>query len=659
MIADLADAKGKVSAFTEFGVTNGVGTSGSSPEQWFTKVLDAIKADPKASRNAYMQTWANFDAGQHYVPVTGDALLPDFLDVRGRPVHAVRRRGHRRVRPCRGHHARRAGAAHRVARRTAPASPRRRRPSAPPSRTSTPTASTPRSRGTEIELSPGDGLWWSAPWDIPAEQLDNSTQTLEVHVVADGVEVLTESSSVVLGPRPTFGPGVVDDYEGYGDDTALRAEYVSYGANTLSLDTQRPVPRRCGWTTTSPPRPTPGSASRSAATGRRSTSCRCWVKPDGSGNKMVLQLVAGGVSYEAYPSLAGTEAGVVTFPFVDWRPAPWDTANANRRITDADLKAISQFNIYVNAADDGTGAPSGSIVVDDIAALPGVEPPPLFSDVLPGSPNFDSIIWLHDQGLDDGYADGTFRPTKPRDPRGRGVAALPLLGGDLRPDGEEADVPRRAQEARLLRRDRVAGAARSSSTRRSRCSCPRHRSTARPRPSCSGGSRGRPSRRHPRRSPTSRRGTRTARPIAWATETGIIVPTSATRYGVLKVVTRGDFAGLPRPVRPPAEPAGARRALRLHRRRPGLGTDRRGHGHRDRRDADHRRSGARRRLVRVRPVGRRLDRAHRAAVRRGVHHRVRHQGGPAGGVVVDLVRDRAGGLDLRADRRRAWSTWPP
>lgn len=85
MIADLADAKGKVSAFTEFGVTNGVGTSGSSPERWFTKVLNAITADPKASRNAYMQTWANFDAGQHYVPVTGDALLPDFLDYAADP----------------------------------------------------------------------------------------------------------------------------------------------------------------------------------------------------------------------------------------------------------------------------------------------------------------------------------------------------------------------------------------------------------------------------------------------------------------------------------------------------------------------------------------------------------------------------------------------
>ena len=231
-----------------------------------------------------------------------------------------------------------------------------------------------------------------------------------MHVVADGAELLTESSSVVLGPRPTFGPGVVDDYEGYGDDTALRAEYVSYGANTLSLDTSGPSKAlRMDYDFAT--QTYTGFGKQISGDWSDFNELALWVKPDGSGNKMVLQLVAGGVSYEAYPSLAGTEAGVQTFPFVDWRPAPWDTANANRRISDADLKAISQFNIYVNSVDGG--APSGSVVVDNIAALPGVEPPPVFSDVLPGSPNFDSIIWLHDQGLDDGYQDGTFRPTKP------------------------------------------------------------------------------------------------------------------------------------------------------------------------------------------------------------------------------------------------------
>ena len=62
--------------------------------------------------------------------------------------------------------------------------------------------------------------------------------------------------------------------------------------------------------------------------------------------------------------------------------------------------------------------------------------------------------------------------------------------------------------------------------------------------------------------------------IAWATETGIVVPTSATKFGVLKVVTRGDFAGyLDRYDHRPT-PAGARRADRLRGRRPGLGADR-------------------------------------------------------------------------------------
>ena len=239
MIADLADAKGKVSAFTEFGVTGGVGTSGASPEQWFTKVLDAIKADPRASRSAYMLTWANFDAGQHFVPVTGDALLPDFQAYAADPftlfAGEVTGAFDRTVdtTPARP-----------VLHIASPADSARVATSPTTIRATVQNVDADRVYATvgptTIELSPGDGLWWSAPWDIPADQLDNSTQTLEVHVVVDGVEVLTDSSSVVLGPRPTFGPGVVDDFEGYGDDTALRAEFVSYGANTLTLDTSGP-----------------------------------------------------------------------------------------------------------------------------------------------------------------------------------------------------------------------------------------------------------------------------------------------------------------------------------------------------------------------------------------------------------------------------------
>ncbi|WP_456788856.1 glycosyl hydrolase [Cellulomonas sp. P5_C5] len=540
MIADLADAKGKVSAFTEFGVTNGVGTTGSSPEKWFTKVLAAIKADPKASRNAYMETWANFDAGQHYVPVTGDALLPDFQDYAADPYTLFASEV--------------TGAFDRTV-DTTPAGPVLHIASPADSARVATSPTTIRATvqnvdadrvyatvgDTEIELAPGDGLWWSAPWDIPAAQLDNSTKTLEVHVVADGVEVLTESSSVVLGPRPTFGPGVVDDYEGYGDDTALRAEYVSYGANTISLDTSgesKALRMDYDFATQT----YTGLGKQISGDWSDFNELALWVKPDGSGNKMVLQLVAGGVSYEAYPSLAGTEAGVVTFPFVDWRPAPWDTANANRRISDADLKAISQFNIYVNAADDGTGDPSGSIVVDNIAALPGVEPPPLFSDVPPGSPNFDSIIWLHDQGLDDGYPDGTFRPTKPETREAVASLLYRYSEATFVPTAKKPtflDVPKKhafSKEIEWLASEKLVDTSiplylPKGPLDRSSAAELLWRLAGSPEPAAPEAFTDVPS-WHP-----------FGKAIAWATETGIIVPTSATKYGVLKVVTRGDFAG--------------------------------------------------------------------------------------------------------------------
>ncbi|WP_315096426.1 glycosyl hydrolase [uncultured Cellulomonas sp.] len=540
MIADLADARGKVSAFTEFGVTGGVGTSGSSPEAWFTKVLDAIKADPRASRSAYMETWANFDAGQHFVPVTGDALLPDFQAYAADPFTLFAGEV--------------TGAFDRVV-ETTPAGPLLHIASPADSARVATSPTTIRATvqnvdadrvyatigATEIELAPGDGLWWSAPWEIPAAQLNNSTQTLTVHVLVDGAEVLTQTSEVVLGPRPTFGPGVVDDFEGYGDDTALRAEFVSYGANTISLDSSGPSQGlRLDYDFAT--QTYTGFGKQVSGDWSAFNELALRVDPDGSGNKMVLQLVAGGVSYEAYPSLEGTEPGVQTFPFVDWRPAPWDTANADRRITDADLRAISQFNIYVNAADGGTGASSGSIVVDDIAALPGVEPPPVFSDVLPGSANFESILWLHEQGLVQAYADGTFRPNRPQ--TRQDVATLLYRYADATwvPTAQRPtfrDVPKK--HAAYTAIEWLAHEGLVDTTfpvflpkaplDRSSAAELLWRLAGSPEPTAPEAFTDVPS-WHPY-----------ATAIAWATETGIVVPTSATRFGVLKVVTRGEFAG--------------------------------------------------------------------------------------------------------------------
>lgn len=60
MLVELAEEKGKLAAFTEYGYSpEGMKETGNNLE-WYTKVLDAIKNDPVASKISYMQTWANF-----------------------------------------------------------------------------------------------------------------------------------------------------------------------------------------------------------------------------------------------------------------------------------------------------------------------------------------------------------------------------------------------------------------------------------------------------------------------------------------------------------------------------------------------------------------------------------------------------------------------
>lgn len=88
MISLLADSKGKIAAFSEFGYSpQGMKTTGNGDLDWFTGLMDAIKADPDARRISYMQTWANFALnGNLFVPYKdapndlGDhELLPDFI----------------------------------------------------------------------------------------------------------------------------------------------------------------------------------------------------------------------------------------------------------------------------------------------------------------------------------------------------------------------------------------------------------------------------------------------------------------------------------------------------------------------------------------------------------------------------------------------------
>ena len=554
MIADVADARGKVSAYTEFGVSGGVGTSGSNPEAWFTRVLDAITGDPRAARTAYLQTWANFDAGQHFVPVGDDALVADFQafvddpatamsgeldldDVFGRDVattahaplvHVVSPADGARVAATPSTLRVRVADLEADAVRVSVAAPGATQPD------------------LVLELTHDGGLWWTAPLDLPAALLDNSTRTFRADVLLDGAVVLSDTARVVLGPRPTFGPGVVDDYEGYGDDTALRAEYVQYGANEIGLVTggtgdavgggEQALRLDYDFATQT----YTGIGKQIGGDWSAFNELGLWYDPDGSGNKLVVQLVAGGVSYEAYPSLAGDEPQHVTLPFVDWRPAPWDTAHADRRISDDDLRTVTQLNVYVNAVD---GRPtSGSVVLDDVAALTGTEPPPLFSDVPADHPYATEILWMHARGLDDGDADGTYRPRRVV-PRHEAATVLHAYAGQgATPTVRKPtflDVPRRhpayAAVEWLAAEDvadhRLPVFLPSVPLDRTTTALWLYRLAGSPEVDDTGLTfRDVPAKGEVRRA------------VAWATQTQVVEPRSGTRFGLLQPVLRQDLA---------------------------------------------------------------------------------------------------------------------
>ncbi|WP_051772480.1 glycosyl hydrolase [Saccharothrix sp. NRRL B-16314] len=375
MIARIAAEKGKVSAFTEYGISGALKPNGQNGNlNWFTTMFDAIKADPWASRSAFMLTWVNFGTEQFFLPYPATAtepeheLLPDLKRLHADPFavfsqaldlgnvygRKVRAEAHRPfmhiVSPTDGE------------------------------RVVTPTTTIRvrllDAKATSVHYTVGDDPtrhrltldrrsgYYTGTWDIGAENLTNKVTQLKV--TASTREPLVVENRVILGEKPPLAPGVVDDFEGHVDDTALAAEYSPYGTNTISLAAENggkalKFDYDFGFQTYT------GIGKRVSGDWSAYSGLSLWLRGDGSNHKLVLQLNTGGVAYEAYPSLAGTTAGVVTIPFADWRPAPWDTGNAHRRITPEDLANLSQFNIFINQV-EGNPVVSGSFHLDDIRA---------------------------------------------------------------------------------------------------------------------------------------------------------------------------------------------------------------------------------------------------------------------------------------------------
>ncbi|AYF98177.1 glycosyl hydrolase [Protaetiibacter intestinalis] len=376
MVTDLAAAHGKISAFTEFG-RNGdrtIGPSGNKSLNYFTDLLAGLTADAKAKRVAFMLTWANFGGGQIYVPPVGHEMAQDFADYYDDPytvfaselpgdVHtrtataAAAELGIRIVTPASGS---------RVA--TSPATVRVKLTGADDSAV---TAASFTVAGLADDTAPhtlaldGDG-YWSASWAIAEDDLANASVTLTATATV-GADELTATSTVTLGAAPELAPGVIDDFEGYGDDAALRTAYTAQntsssafslvdvvgGTQALKMDYSLAVGGYLGLTKSySPTQNWSGDS-----------ELHLWLDPDASDQRLVIQITAGGLAFEGYPSLAGDAPGEVVIPFADFRTPTWQNL-PDARLTPERLADVSKFGIYLNQS--GATAASGSIVIDDI-----------------------------------------------------------------------------------------------------------------------------------------------------------------------------------------------------------------------------------------------------------------------------------------------------
>jgi mannan endo-1,4-beta-mannosidase len=167
-------------------------------------------------------------------------------------------------------------------------------------------------------------------------------------------------------------PAIVDDFEAYqGDSAALGTKWVHAGGDStaVSLDGANEsggtYAMKFAYTLAGS-----GYAGITKTLGGVDWSgfnkLKFWLVPDGRNQKMVVQIRVDGISYEAYPSLAGTTPGWVEIHFNEFTVAPWDTANQGKTLNKVSLKNVQDFSVYVNSV-DGTTL-SSSLYWDDIKA---------------------------------------------------------------------------------------------------------------------------------------------------------------------------------------------------------------------------------------------------------------------------------------------------
>lgn len=384
LVSRLADSKGKVAAMTEFGYSN-LRPTGTKDLHFFTKLLDALKSDQDAKKMAYMLTWANFGTDNFFVPYKnglnglGDhELLPDLVqyynDSYTSFINEVK-----------------ADDGYNIDVEAAEENPYLHIATPINNETVlTESASLIRARvlnqntdkvvyliGSETVEHPmtadSSGFYYTASW-TPGAALSGQSTTITVKSYAKDGSVIKHTIQVYVNDTlPNSNTLVVDTFEDYNGNNELLDNAYSPGGDlsTISLDTEHKNSGQYGLKfayNVGTQGYTGQTKNMDNVDWSEANQLKFWYEPDGSNHKLVIQIKMSGISFEAYPSLAGKTAGEIAIPFSEFKPAPWDTGNAGQVITKQYLKDIQTFSIYVNknAAAEGT---TGVLYFDDIQAF--------------------------------------------------------------------------------------------------------------------------------------------------------------------------------------------------------------------------------------------------------------------------------------------------
>lgn len=368
LVSKLASSRGKFSAVAEVGISS-MPVSGNVDKEWFSHVSDIVSA----SDMAYYMTWSNYDTNSFFAPymvseTRGQEMINDFINYYNKEesVFADGVGDYHSVSP-------NVDSAYSYGFITRPTSSSRILKS------TTVTANVKgydgqikfvlkNKAGNAVEIlnatKTGEGVY---SVDITRAALDKIGQTIGfIELYSDDTKL--NSIKVIFNIEEVKkNPKVVDDFESYsGDDVLLQQTWATnYGADcnvkpTLDVNSKYKGEYGLAFNYKITAGQYAGITKSLNVDWSDCDALQIWVKPDGKGQKLVIQLTSNGEGFEVWMMefAATTEAKLLTIPFSDFKGKNNGTF---------DSAHISQMGLWCNTI--GTTTVDSAMYFDDIKAI--------------------------------------------------------------------------------------------------------------------------------------------------------------------------------------------------------------------------------------------------------------------------------------------------